>query len=179
MEYVSAGSVKTALIDYRDVPMAFWPSYNRKPNGVTSPPRDKVSAVCRSMADCSDLVHWFGNRPDFCPTLPVLLLIPGAITQISGLGYSTAAELRDCACEVWGVKTGGDAHKRFDNDELRERFGLARKEDVAAFTQEAFADRVRRHKASPITDPWKQFQYPNPTERTLHKAPDSQDWKGN
>ena len=177
MELIVQGSVKTPEIDYSDVPMAYWPTITKQPNGNVLNMRDKVSAVCRSMKDCDDLVHWFGNRPDFCPYLPILLLIPNAITVLSGLGYSTAAELRDCAVEIWGVKTGGDAHKRFNNDDIREQLGLACKEDVAAMTQEAFWNRVKRHKASPITDPFKQFKYPNPTKRTLHKTPDSQDWK--
>ena len=178
-EIVVLGKVQTPDIDYADVPMAYWPSIDTQPNGNVLARRDKVSAVCRSMGDCNDLVHWFGNQPDFCPYLPILLLIPDAHTLLTGLGYATAAELRDCACETWGVKTGADAYKRFNNDELRERSGLARKEDVQAFTQEAFAARIRRHKASPITDPWKQFKYPNPTQRTLHKTPDPQDWKAN
>ena len=176
-EIVIQGKVQTPPIDYSGVPMAYWPAQTRLPNGTKSPPRDKLSAVCRSMSDCADLVHWFGNRADFCPDLPILLLIPGAPSLIAGLSFATAAELRDCAMEVWGVKTGSDAHKRFDNDELRERHGLARREDVAALTQEAFWERNLRHKASPVTDPWKQFKYPNPTQRTLHKAPDSQAWK--
>lgn len=177
------GRVQTQQINYSDVPMAYWPSRTVivKPDGSKygGPVKDKVSAVCRSMADCDDLVAWFGSQPNFCPDLPVLLMIPGALTVVSGLGFSTAAELRDCCCEVWGVKTGGDAHKRFDNDELRERFGMARKEDVPAMVQEAFRERVRKHKASPVTDPFRQMQYPNPTNRTLHKVAESQDWKSN
>lgn len=177
------GRVQTPPIDYTGIPQAYWPSRTIvvKPDGSKygGPIKDKVSAVCRSMADCDDLVAWFGNQPNFCPDLPILLMIPGAITVVSGLGYSTAAELRDCCCEVWGVKTGGDAAKRFDVNEMRERAGLPRREDVPAMVQQAFRDRVAKHKASPVTDPWRQHQYPNPTNKTLHKVADSQDWKRN
>lgn len=164
------GSVKTAPIDYRDVPMAYWPKATYYPDGSVGQGKDRISAVCRSMADCNDLVHWFNDQPNFCPYLPVLLLIPGAPTIISGLGFSTAAELRDCCIEVWGVKTGGDAHKRFNGDELRERYGYARKEDVPAMVQEAFWERTQRHKASPVTDPVRQMKYPNPTNRTVFQV---------
>ena len=176
-EIVIHGKVQTPQISYEGVPMAYWPAQTRFPNGTSTVPKDKLSAVCRSMADCADLVHWFGNRADFCPDLPLLLLIPGAPTLLAGLGFATAAELRDCAMEIWGVKTGADAYKRFNSDELRERYGYARREDVGPLTQEAFWERAKRHQASPITDPWKQWTYPNPAQRTLHKTPESQSWK--
>lgn len=176
-ETVHQGTIQTPLIDYSDLPMAYWPKATYDEGTRTSRPKEVISAVCRSMADCNDLVHWFDNQPNFCPDLPVLLMIPGAHTLVTGLGYATAAELRDCCIEAWGVKTGGDAWKRFNGDELRERYGYARREDVGPMVQEAFWGRVLRHKASPVTDPWKQFKYPNPTRRTLHKTPDSQAWK--
>lgn len=172
------GRVQTAPIRYSDLPMAYWP-VSVFDHGRKVGMKERISAVCRSMADCNALVEFFDNQPNFCPDLPVLLLLPAGHKLVSGLGYATAAELRDCCIEVWGTYERADAGKRFDNDELRERFGMARKEDVAAMTQEAFADRIRRHKANPITDPWKQFQYPNPTERTLHSVADDQSWKDN
>ena len=104
-------------------------------------------------------------------------MLPGNPTLVSGLGLSTVAELRDCCVEVWGVKTSREAHKRFNNDELRERFGMARKEDVQEMVREAHWERAKRHKASPVTDPSKQFKYPNPNKRTLHKVADPT-WKG-
>ncbi len=172
------GKVQTPLIDYTDVPQAYWPKGDVWPNGTIFNVREKVSAVCRSMADCQDLVAWFDNQPGFCPDLPVLLLIPGyPPVAVMGLGFATAAELRDCCVEAWGVKTGADAWKRFETNEMRERMGLPRKEDVKEMTREAFHERVKRHKASPRTDPWKQWEYPNPNKRTLHSVADSQDWK--
>jgi hypothetical protein len=129
----------------------------------------KASAVCRSMADCEDLVHWFDNQADFCPDLPVLLMIPGAMKQVCGLGYATAAELRDTCMDVWGVTTQRIDRRGsvFDFDDLRERAGAMRREDVAVHAQYAFDDRVKRHKASRVTDPWRQFRYRNPHNRTV------------
>ncbi len=177
------GRVQTPLIDYTRepaVPLAYRPKATVWPNGTIVHVRDEISAVCRSMAECQDLVAWFGNEPNFCPDLPVLLMIPGyPPVAVAGLGYSTAAELRDCCVEAWGVKTGADAWKRFETGEMRERMGLARKEDVPDMVREAFANRVKRHKASPVTDPVQQFKYPNPTRRTLHKVADDQTWKAN
>lgn len=172
-------TVQTSFIDYHDVPMAYWPKVVYDYGTRTSGMKEVISAVCRSMQDCNELVKWFDSQPNFCPDLPVLLIGPAFPMGklVMGLGYSTAAELRDCCIELWGVSTSSGAHKRFDGDEIRERLGYARREDVTAMVQEAFRDRVRRHKASPVTDPFRQMQYPNPTVRTLHKVADSQDWK--
>lgn len=169
-------------IDYTDIPMTYWPSHTliMLPDGrkIRGPIRDKISAVCRSMDDCDDLVAAFEGHVNFCPDLPILLLMPdGNPKMVAGLGYSTAAELRDCCVEVWGVSTGSDAHKRFNNDELRERHGMARREDVTAFTQEAFHERRQRHLASPVTDPVKQYTYPNPTHKVqFSQQPDNASW---
>lgn len=176
-EVILHASVKTSRINYADVPHAYWPNATFFPDGHKGPAKDCISAVCRSMADCNELVKFFDNQPNFCPDLPVLLLIPGNPTLVSGMGFATVAELRDCCIEVWGVKTGSDAHKRFDGNEIREQLGMARREDVAEMTREAFFERRLRHKASPITDPVRQYQYPNPTGKTVHSVPDSQDWK--
>lgn len=183
MEITIYGRVQTEPIDYKDIPMAFWPARTlvMLPDGrkIGGPVRDRISAVCRSMADCDDLVAWFGGHGDFCPDLPVLVMIPGNPKVITGEGFATASELRDCATELWGIYAGSDAHKRFNNDEIREQLGLARREDVQEMTREAFWERTQRHRKSPVTDPVKQFQYPNPTGRTMHKTAEDQSWKRN
>lgn len=173
------GTVRTPQIDYRGVPMAYWPKVSQRYDTKLSIPRDQISAVCRSMDDCNNLVQWFDNQPNFCPDLPVLLLIPGKHKLISGLGFSTAAELRDCCIEVWGVYTSSDGDKRWNVDEMRERSGYARREDVPAMVQEAFWEKAKQHKASPVTDPGRQPEYPNPTGKTQFTQPESQDWKAN
>lgn len=172
------GRVQTKPIDYRDIPMAYWPKAVFD-HGYKVGMKETISAVCRSMADCNALVEFFDNQPNFCPDMPVLLRHPAGDKLISGLGFSTAAELRDCCIEVWGTYDSADGAKRFDTDAMRERFGMARKEDVPAMVAEAFAERIRRHKANSITDPVRQYDYPNPTERTLHSVADSQEWKDN
>lgn len=181
MELVAKISCKP--IDYADVPMAFWPKRTKVkfPDGrlTLGPVRDTISAVCRSLRDCDDLVAAFGGHANFCPDLPILLIMPdGNPKLVAGLGFSTAAELRDCCVDVWGVNTGSDAHKRFNVDEMREREGLARREDVTEMTREAFHERRQRHLSSPITDPVRQYQYPNPTHKVLFpQQPDSSSWK--
>ena len=123
----------------------------------------KCSAVCRTEKECAELVWWFGS-PNFCPDLPVMVMVPGADTPtlIAGMGYATAAELRDCAVVTWYQQTKKLAHggKLLDYDALRERRGLIRREDVDAAAREAMARRVAQHKASPITDPARQPAYP-------------------
>ena len=134
-------------IDWRGVPAAF---------------KGYLSAVCRSEAECADLVKWFGDA-DFCPFLPVMVMVPPPRQPvlIPGHGYATAAELQDCALVAWHGKA-------LNFDERRERFGLMRREDAGVAISEAITDRIARHKASPITDPFRQPQYVMPNERTLH-----------
>ena len=129
----------------------------------------KCSAVCRTAQECSDLVLWFGSA-DFCPVQPVLVLIPGADAPIAiaGMGYATAAELQDCAIVTWYDKSQKIEKDgtMFDFDTLRERRGLMRREEVDAATREAMVERVAKHKANPISDPARQPQFPNPTNKT-------------
>ncbi len=147
---------RIAPIDYAGVPASF---------------KGKLSAVCRTAAECDELVHWFGS-PDFCPNLPVMVMVPGAQpTLIAGLGYATAAELRDCAVVTWHEQTEKLAKtgSLVDFDALRERHGLMRREDVDAATREALLRRIAQHKANPVSDPYRQPVYPNPTNRTVHE----------
>ena len=126
------------------------------------------SAVVRTLAEAEDLIKWFGDE-NFCPYLPVLLLVPGAQTApaINGLGLAPAAEIRDIAVAYF-EQTLEDVQKgrSFVNfDEARERHGLMRREDVDAAVRQAMRDRVAKHKASPITDPMRQPDYPKPNNR--------------
>lgn len=136
------------------------------PNGF----KGKLSAVCRTMEECDGLVRWFGSA-NFCPILPVMVIVPGAPapTFIAGFGYAPAAELRDCAVVAWNnqieqiAKTGSI----FDFDARRERAGLMRRENVDPAVREAMAERIAKHKANPVTDPFRQSVYPNPTDRKV------------
>lgn len=138
--------------------------------GVPAGLKGRCSAVCRSLAECEDLVNWFGDE-NFCPFLPVLLLVPGAQTApaISGMGIAPAAEIRDIAVAYWEQTEEDVKNKRsFVNfDEARERRGLMPRDKVDAAVRQAMRDRVAKHKASPITDPSRQPVYPNPTGRVV------------
>lgn len=134
----------------------------------------KVSAVCRSKEAVGELVRWFGHE-DFCPFQPVLLCIPGGWGQLDGQGLATASELRDEGIARWELQEAKLARTghTFDFDEARERAGLLRHEDVKAAMQEAAMDNIRRHRASPVTDPAPQYNYPNPTNRRLFAVGDA------
>ena len=137
--------------------------------GVPASFKGKLSAVCRTAAECDELVNWFGS-PDFCPNLPIMVMVPGTQpTLIPGFGYATAAELRDCAVVTWHTQTEKLARtgRILDFDALRERRGLMRREDVDSAVREAMRRRIAQHKAHPVTDPFRQPVYPNPTNRTL------------
>ncbi|KKN27943.1 hypothetical protein LCGC14_0859330 [marine sediment metagenome] len=147
---------RIAPIDYQGVPAKF---------------KGKLSAVCRTAAECDELVHWFGS-PDFCPNLPVMVMVPGAQpTLIPGFGYATAAELRDCAVVTWYEQTERLAKtgRVFDFDALRERRSLMRREEVDSAVREAMLRRIEQHKANPVTDPFRQPVYPNPTNRKVYE----------
>ena len=128
----------------------------------------KASAVCRTFVDCEELVRWFGD-PDFCPYLPVLVKAPNGWTAITGLGLAPAAELQDCAIVLWRrqeealAKTGSI----LDFDAARERHGLMRKEDVSAAMADALTRRIARHKANPVTDPFRQPRYVRVNGKTV------------
>ena len=125
-----------------------------------------ISALCRSLKDCEDLVAWFGDA-DFCPFQPVILLVPGSQpVAIAGAGYATAAELRDCAVTYWETTVNRVASGSvLDFDTLRERAGMARREKADELIREALWERAKRHKESPRTDPMRQPVYPNPTNK--------------
>lgn len=146
---------RIAPIDWRGVPEKFV---------------EKLSAVCRTATECEELVSWFGSA-DFCPNLPIMVFVPGAQpTLIAGFGYATAAELKDCAVYTWHHQIEKlKAGTLLDFDDLRERHGLMRREDVDAATREAFLRRIAQHEANPVTDPFRQPVYPNPTNRTVHE----------
>ena len=165
IKYDLPGSVQTPEPDYTGVPVQW---------------RGHVSAVCHTMKDCEDLVYYFGNRPDFCPQQPIILMIPGAMKQVHGMGFATAAELRDCCMEVWSVTLERIAKKgaAMDFDDLRERAGAMRKEDVAVAAQYAFHERVKRQKASPVTNPSKQYRYNRPKNPKQFVQPDNAQWAG-
>lgn len=140
----------------------------------------KLSAVCRTAEDCAELVRWFGSS-DFAPNLPVMVMVPGAHapTLIAGMGYASAAELQDCAVVTWEQQTTKLAEGKplLDYDAARERRGLLRREDVDAATRDALLRRVKEHMANPITDPFRQPTYPNPTNKMKfaigEKVPDA------
>src|SRR4029079_8250946 len=73
--------------------------------------RPQISAVCRNLKDCENLVEWFGDA-EFCPLQPVLLLIPEhpvlLVGYIPGAKFevaASAAELKDDAVQLWGKYT--------------------------------------------------------------------------
>ncbi len=146
---------RVAPIDWKGVPANF---------------KGKLSAVCRTATDCDELVRHFGSG-DFCPLLPIMVMVPGAQpTLIPGFGYATAAELRDCAVVTWHEQTEklAKAGRLFDFDELRERRGLMRREEVDPAVREAMLRRIEQHKANPLTDPPRQPVYQNPTNRKVY-----------
>ncbi len=147
-------------------------------SGVPAAYVRKASAVCRSLAECEDLVGWFGDAT-FAPYMPVLLHGPGGWTAITGMGVADAAELRDCAVTTWHRQKAAMAkHGALVSfEELRERHGLMRHEDVKAAMSDAMERRVARHKASPVTDPARQPAYPRVNGKTVFAQTQDTGWK--
>lgn len=163
------------FIGLRPQQLIYWDDI---PKGLNT----QYSAVCRSLMDCADLVHKFRGidfYPAYGPYLPVLLLIPGAPQQIAGWGLSEVEEIRDQAVAVWELITERLAKKgtTFDFDSAREKHGLMRREDVDAAIREAMRDRIKKHKASPVTDPPREPNYVRPNERTVFAQTQDTAWK--
>jgi len=141
-------------IDYSGVPLNF---------------HGKLSAVCRTAQECSELVRWFGS-PEFCPDLPVMVMVPGtdAPVLIAGMSYASAAELQDCAIVTWFDHLDKLAKRGhvLDYDALREEHGLLPREQVDGATRQALRDRVARHRANPISDPPRQPEPAQPATKT-------------
>lgn len=136
---------------------------------------DGASAICRTKQECQELVKWFGDA-DFCPFPPVLIVLPsGDIIRLAGQGCAPAAELRDNAVYIWELKTERleKTGTLVDFDELREKGGLMRRENVDAAIREALWERTKMHKASPRTDPPRQFDYPRLNNRTVFPMGDA------
>ncbi len=140
-------------------------SYNRD---VPLAMRGQVSAICRSMQECEELVKFFGDD-SLRPTLPILLIVPGLfehgkkqVILVAGLGYATVAELKDLCVTTWGraelrVQERGSQFRSFD--ELREKYGLMPAASVDAAVREAMMDRIQRYKRNTRTDPARKGKY--------------------
>lgn len=162
----------TELVVRKGVPPIDW-------SGVPAGYVHRASVVCRTLKECEEIVRWFGDAA-FCPYLPVLVKAPGGWTAITGWGYADAAELQDCAVTLWHRQTIAMEQNNgalMDFDTLREKHGLMRREDVEAAVAEAATARIAAHRASPVTDPFRQPRYPRWRGKTLHTTPESQAWK--
>ena len=129
----------------------------------------QASAVCRTLGECEDLVKWFGDA-SFAPFLPVLVKAAGGWTAITGWGYASAAELQDCAVVLWH-RQAEKMQKQgalVNLDELRERHGLMRREEVMPGIADALSRRIKQHKQNPITDPFRQPEYARAGNKTVH-----------
>ena len=145
--------------------------------GVPDAHVGKVSAVCRTLQECEDLVHWFGNAA-FCPYQPVIIHGPGGWTLLIGAGYAPAAELRDLAVTTWNrqaLALKANNGNLTNLEELRERYGAAPQKDKMNAIAEAVRERIKRHKANPITDPERKPRYVRVRGRTTFPKPDTQE----
>lgn len=129
----------------------------------------KVSAVCRTLEECQDLVAFFGGpaHAEFQPYLPILIVVPPALGGVSpygtptaievvGAGVTTVAELRDICVYQWErtqerfAQNGGQL---FDFDALREKAGIQTRAQGDAAIREAMRDAANIHKRNPRTNP--------------------------
>lgn len=133
-----------------------------RPTLIAMPLRKYVGAVVSSEADIAELPAELGGR-DKQPVGAVMVVASdGSQIIINGLGHASAAEIQDIAYRALdraresAAKNGGHV---FNFNEAREREGLARAEDFLPLMRDAFAERVARHKANPVTDPAPVPQY--------------------
>ena len=161
-------------IDYRGVPAGLRPKIVKDKTGRVVNVIPRVSAVCRTIKECEDLVYWYGDAT-FCPFAPVLLLLPGGPALIAGDGAAPAAELRDVAVATWNRRVVALLRHKgslLDFDVLREKAGMVRKAEVADALADALARRIAHHRAHPITDPPRQPLYIRPNNFKNFQVPE-------
>lgn len=123
-----------------------------------------VSAACRSMPDCHDLIRFWGRGPNYRPQKPVVLLLPDKIRDnktptvvfIACEGIATAAEIQDLAIHYWGKSEERLAKNKgmlVDGDVMREKFGFVEKAQVETAMHEAMQRRIERFNRNRRTDP--------------------------
>lgn len=139
--------------------------------GVPTTMRRHVSQAATGRQEAFDLAYRLGGR-DARPTAPVLIWGPDNRTPIMiiGDGVTEAAELEDIALEAIdnqaeSVKNNG---RGMDYDQFREDHGMMRRDEVPAAIKNAIADRIAKHKANPVSDPFRQPQKP----RGVHQGVD-------
>lgn len=118
----------------------------------------QVSGAIRDPRQVSEIKHVFGA--DTKPEAPLMLYGPrGEAIMLVGGGDTEASELQDIAAEALER-----ANERAQNptayfDKMRERAGMARREDVPKMMRDAIEERIERHRRNPVTDP---FRVPAP-----------------
>ena len=106
--------------------------------------------------DLNDLAAMAGGRAEK-PTKQVILY--GAdghtCTVIPGMGVTEAAELEDIARETWENQRAKIARNEpvINFKEYREKHGYPKREEFDAFFREALRERMRKHRANPVSDP--------------------------
>jgi hypothetical protein len=131
-----------------------------------APPRSiagEVAAAARRAKDIQEIRHMFGASS--MPKAPIAVLGPdgSSIIMVVGDGVTEASELQDLAAEAFDrqadtIKRTGDGS---DFAGLREKHGYRRREDFNGAWKEALQERIAKHKANPVTDPFRQPKMPD------------------
>lgn len=118
-----------------------------------------VSAGVRGHREAAGISRMFGS-PSYKPRAPILLVGPDGRVPILliGDGVTEAAELEDMAQEAIDrqeaqIAAGG---RGMNFDELRERSGQVRRDQVDTQIREAVSTRIKHHLQNPRTDPFRQ-----------------------
>jgi hypothetical protein len=132
----------------------------------------EVAAAARRAKDIQEIRHMFGAGA--MPKAPIAVLGPdgNSIIMVVGDGVTEASELQDIAAEAYDRQA--ETIKRTGNGSdfagLREKHGYRRKEDFDRALREALQERIARHKASPITDPFRVPKMPAPENGAVQFA---------
>jgi hypothetical protein len=124
----------------------------------------QVLARASAPEQMSEIVNAMGRGAK--PSRSILLEDPDteSATIVIADGHTEMAELEDLANETFerNAIRRRKFGSSFDFDGARERAGQPAREKMAAIWHDAIAERIRKHKENPVTDPFRQPYRPPP-----------------
>jgi hypothetical protein len=146
------------------------PSHVRPPAGSKYRPAERLRRTTPLREEGKrTLTEMFGGQRDYRPEKPIFLFNAQGMVQtiLMPMGQTEVSELDDLIAEHREAKP-------YDYDQWRADNGLPPREKAGALMAEAVMERVKHHKANPVTDP---FRQPNHIDRKPNTLLPERSWQ--